>query len=547
MFLSLAGIICKILGLALRVPMSSESMLGLQGVGLYQLAYPIYQLLVAVSTAGLPAAISKQVAHHLAQNDPAGARMVFIVARRLLLLLGIVLTIIMLAAAPVVGSIIGDKGVVPSILALAPSLLFVAVICSYRGYFQGMQRMVPTAWSQIIEQGVQLVIALILIRLFIHKGIVVAAAMALVGATAAEGVAMLYMMWDYRRNKWHYDAAIAQQRAREKAEGIGPRERRRSPRTVQDELLKFALPITLGALLMPLVTTIDSFLFNNIVKGQGVTADAARAMYGALTSDAQTLVNMPAVISVALSMSLVPAISDAMARRDHGQLQRRVDMGLRLSIMLSLPCMLGMMVLAGPLTMLLYPSRSAEHMQLSSQLMAILSPSLLGLCIMQTGNAILQGMGKVKLPVRNLLIGAVVKVVLDLCLIGPLGVKGAAIATVGCYTVAGVLNLIQIAKNSPEPIQWNLRGFAAPTLSSLGMGVVLALVFPAFLKLGLALSNGMNFSAARALWVGDAIAVLLAFLLGVVLYFFLLIMMRGLSKDDCALLPGGKYLARFLR
>nr|MDD6336395.1 polysaccharide biosynthesis protein [bacterium] len=520
--LSLAGIISKVLGMLYRVPLSN--VLGTEGMGVYQMAYPVYQTLVSISTAGLPAAISQLVARNLAADDAHGAKAVFTVALKLLTWMGVISTAIMLLGAPLIARVIGDAAIWPTIMMLSPSLLFVAIICAYRGYFQGMQRMMPTAVSQVIEQGGKLVVGLVLAILFIKKGVVIAAAMGLLGATAAEGMAMLWMMFVHRRMKAKGELAALD----------APPSRPQIPaRQVLEKLLMVAVPITLGALAMPLVYSVDAIIVNNLLRGMGYTVEAARSAYGALTNDAQTLVNMPAVVTVALSMSLVPAVASAMAQKSRYELNRRVRMGLKIAVMVGLPASVGLMLLAKPFIGMLYASHTPEEIELGARLTVTLAPSLFFLALMQTGNAVLQGMGRVNAPVKNLLAGAVVKVVWDLSLVSKPGINvyGAAMATTACYATVAILNIVCILRYGRGAIKLHWRDALAPVVSTAAMAGVVVLVY-----------KGVGQVLKR-----PTIGSLAAVAVGVVVYAVLIFALGAISRDELDMIPGGRHLARFVR
>jgi len=519
--LTVAGLICKLLGMYMRAKLTSQSYLTPYGMGIYQYAYPVYQWLVAISTAGLPAAIAQRVAARMAEGNPQGAHAVFVVSRRLLVALGLVFTILMMALAPAAGALLKMPDAVPGMIALAPSLFFVAVICAYRGYFQGLQRMGPTAVSQIIEQAVQVVLALVLVRLFISKGIVIAAAMALIGASAAEACAMWFMTFLYRNERKNLRRTRPMMR------------RRINQREVLKDLLSIALPISIGAMLMPLTTSIDSVIFTRSLLAQGYGSIQVASFYSILTNDAQTLTFMPAVMTVAISLSMLPAISDAMTQKNSQLLARRASTGFKLLQLFTLPCVAGLMVLANPFMHMLYGDHTPEQIILAARFMLLLSPGLFFLGLMQNGNAILQGMGRPRIPVRNLLFGALIKVVWDIALIRHPGytVYGAPLATTACYALVAILNLMDIRVVSEGAVRFNWRGMLAPLGASAVMAVVVGVCYK--------LLHG---------WMGGGytIPAMISAILGVAVYLVCVILLRGVTPEDLDMMPGGKFLKRFL-
>ena len=259
---------------------------------------------------------------------------------------------------------------------------------------------------------------------------------------------------------------------------------RKSQKSLAGELLRIAIPITLGACIMPLVGLLDSLIVKNTMVSIDYSAFNsldADGSFGVLTGLVNPLINMPAVLSLALCMSLVPAISESRAKRDDVSMSNRSAMGFKLAILIGLPCTVGMYLLSGPIIDLLYFSKniSDQARLIAANLLEILAVGVLFLTMLQTMTGILQGAGKQIIPVINLLIGGAVKVVLSLLLIRipELNISGAAIGTAACYGIAALLNVAAVIKYSKPSIR-AVSGIFMPVVSTAVMGLLIYFMYP---------------------------------------------------------------------
>jgi stage V sporulation protein B len=248
----------------------------------YEVAYPIYSLLLVISSSGLPTAISKLVAEHMATGRPGAALYVFKSSRRLLLLIGTVCSAALLAAAGVYAAAVGMPDSKYAIMGIAPALLAVAVMCAYRGYFQGMQNMGATAVSQLIEQIGKLLLGLTLAKKFMALGAGYAALGATIGIAVSEfaALAVIMLMYAFRR-KSPIKPLIHQ------TENFSQ---------LSKKLLAIAVPITIGAAIMPLTGVMDSLTIVNELKALGFAQEAAQSAYAMLRSVVTPIINLPAVL-----------------------------------------------------------------------------------------------------------------------------------------------------------------------------------------------------------------------------------------------------------
>lgn len=514
--LGLIGLVCKVIGAFYRIPMAG--LIGEEGIGYYQTAYPVYLFLLAIASAGLPVAISKMVSERLTLGDHAGAHAVFRTAFRALLLLGLITTTLMALFSGVIANAVGNPDARHAFLAIAPSLFFVAIISAYRGYFQGMQAMSPTAFSQLIEQAGKLGLGLLFAYLWMHKGLEYGASGAMFGVTLSEVLALLFMFMVYAKRRKGIKQQIKQSRAFAPDKDIG--------RT----LLKLALPIVIGACAMPLVHTADTAIVNNALLAIGYEQKQAVEMFGLLTGIVNPLINVPAVLSLALAMSLVPAISVSKAKNDMAGASNKSALGFKLSLLVGLPCAVGFYLLAQPILHLLYAKLQGGNLELAAALLSIMAVGVLFLTILQTMTGILQGLGKTTVPVINLFIGVIVKIVLSLVLIRmpDFHVKGAAIGTVACYGIAALLNVICVLRYAKLRLRL-LDYVIKPLLAAAAMGLLVWFSFPLLNRL-----------------MPERLATLLIIAVAAVLYVAAVFIFGALKKEDMAFMPGGRRITRLL-
>lgn len=370
--------------------------------------------------------------------------------------------------------------------------------------------MAPTATSQVIEQFFRVSIGLGLAIYFLPKGLQYAAAGASFGATAGGIFGFAGILLIYAMNK----KAIAR-----KLEGAD-RTPQESARKILWALLVIAIPITIGASIMPIINAIDAAIVKIRLVGIGYDSAVARGLYGQLTGMAAPLINFPQVLTQAVAMSLVPVVASARRRGDLAFMQKNIALGLRYAFILSVPCAAGMIVLAEPIMLLLYPLQPESAVNAASCL-AILAMGIVFLATVQTLTGVLQGVGKQVIPVRNLFFGAIVKIVATYILTGipSINVRGAAMGTVMAYFVASLLNLLSVKKYTHTVIDFKLT-FIKPLVSATVMGVVVIFAYR-FMLSGL----------------GNSLATLLAIIIGAIVYVCMIFITKSVTLEELEMLP----------
>ncbi len=429
-----AGIlIVKLIGMFYKIPLIN--IIGEAGAADFNNAYNIYAVLLTVSTAGLPVAVSKLVSEANALNRRNQVRRTFRLALVLFLTLGLISFLVMFFRADALAGMMNDSKAAAGIRALAPAVVCVGCLAALRGYSQGHSNMAPTSVSQIIEALCKLVVGLGLAFWLVKQGKDpdVAAAGAITGVTVGTVVALIYMVLDFFLS-----------RGREDTHGT---DRPDSAGSILANILKIAVPITLSSSMVGIVTVIDS----SLVQGQlqsalNLTEKASRTLYGNY-SGALNIYNLPTSLMAAITASVIPAVSAALARRDRRGAARITGSALRITALLSFPMGVGLFVLGTPIIRLLFPSLNVE---VAGPLLSTLGVATPFVCMVLVCNSVLQAHGFINLPVIVMVLGGIVKIVNNYNLVGAIGIAGAPVGNILCFGLALVLDLVVITRVIPN-------------------------------------------------------------------------------------------------
>ena len=466
MVLGAGGILAKFLGVLYRIPLSN--IIGAEGIGLYQMVFPFYTLLLTISSAGLPAAISKMVAEALAQNDRKGAEKVFKAAVVSLSVLGVIATLLVFALHKVVAKLQGNSAAALSYVGIAPALFFVALVSAFRGFFQGRQNMLPTALSQLTEQIVKIAFGIVFAKMLLPYGTAYAALGALLGVSVSEAFAaaqlwIQYLVYKKKERKHRYipeadchGDGVHADGERQACAAPSPCDTVTIPTaprpSVVRRLFAISIPITLGAIILPVTQLIDSALVINILKGGGFSERISTILYGLMTGHVMSLINMPVVLSVAVAAAVMPGIAASNIKGNKPAVEKKTGSALRTAVILAVPCVVIMCVFSRQIIGLLY-GRSLRNdpvleAETAARLLSATSLSIVYIAVVQVITAALQAVGKTYVPVINLGIGSAIKIVLNLVLISSprLHIYGAAISTCACYAVAALLDMAALRK-----------------------------------------------------------------------------------------------------
>lgn len=532
--LAISTILVKLCGALYKIPLGN--ILGEEGITHFNTAYNIYSVLLTLSTAGLPLALSKLVSEADSMGRTNQVRRCFRAAMGLFVAIGAVGTAAMLLCTEQLAAWMNNSMAYWPIKALGVSVLCVSIMCAYRGYAQGRRNMVPTAVSQLIESFFKLLVGLPLAWYLIRAGysLEIGAAGAILGVSAGIVLAMVYMVVNYLRHRSQLPAG-----------GDIPQ----SYGAVFKRLLWLGIPITIGQAGMSILNMLDQ----KIIMGQlqaltareiaagvlpAMTATeieaASSALYGQYTFSSNLYNLLPAFLP-AVAISLVPAISVAVARRDHRDVNRVVSASFRLIAALAVPAGVGLSVMAGPILLLLYPSQQTAAVAAAYHL-RILGIASIFVCVMLLTNSIMQAHEKVRLPIYTMLIGGTVKVAINYLLVGraDINIKGAPIGTLVCYALIAVLNLMLVYRMLEKKPNY-LSFFVKPVLASAVMGAAAWA------------SHGLFSRVLGAGYLRQSLATLLAIGVAVVVYLILVIALRIITREDLKLVPKGDKIARLFR
>lgn len=523
--LTFGVIIMKILGAIYKIPLGN--ILGDTGYGYFLAAYNIYNVMLTVSTAGLPVALSRLISEANELGRPNQARRTFRVAFITLFVLGAVLSLIMLLFPSEMAIILISKPEsAQSVLALAPAVLLVCLASAYRGYIQGNSNMTPTTVSQVLEVLAKVVSGLILAWTFtkMGKSLPVRVGAATFGVTIGSAVALIYLFIAYKKN-------YAPSKADKASDDVPD-----SAKKTLIRFLKIGIPITLGASVMSLISLIDTKLVNSQLQASaGLTKELADTLFGSY-SKMQTLYNLPAAFITPLTISVVPAISAAVAHKKHDEACDIAQSSMRISAVLALPMGIGLSVLSYPIVHTLY---SDTH-EIGPTLLTLLGVASFFVCMALIMNAILQANGNEKYPVYSMIVGGVVKICVNWVLVGNpnINIVGAPIGTICCYFVMCVMNAIFIKKSLVKKPSYT-KIIVRPLISSLVMG---AGAWGVYGILSRVLSGGGDLGRIKM-----ALAMLVAIGVAVIIYLVLIIATHAITAEDMRLIPKGDKLAKLLR
>lgn len=521
LILTVGGMVVKVIGSLNWIFLSR--ILGGEGIGLYQMAFPLYLLALNISSAGLPVAISILTAERIARNDFWGARRVFHLSLALLTVTGLVLSAALFLSASwlIDFRVIRDPRAYYSLIALSPAIFFVTILASFRGYLQGWQMMTPTAVSQIIEQIVRVAAMLIFAGALLPMGLEYAAGGASLGAAAGSVAGLLVLLYYYRRLRDRFSGQ-ANCTALEPENG----------KKIVKRLVSLAWPVSLSSIMLPLVANLDLIVVPLRLEKAGYSVAQATELFGYLTGMAVPLVNLATILTASLAVSLVPAISAAHSLGDFQGVRQKISAAFRLTYLVAIPGVVILFLLAEQIAGIVYNAPQAGG---SIRILA-LSVFFLGLHQISTGS--LQGMGLTLLPVLNMGLAAVIKVFLNwtLTAVPWLGIEGAAWATVIDIGLAAGLNIYWVRRYAKFTL--GREAFFKSIIAACVMGFAMILAY----------------GYLENLLVNAIPVTLLTFLAGCLSYSVMLLLLGGVGERDIIRIPlvGGKlcsilYKCRLLR
>lgn len=522
--LAIAGIVVRIIGLLYRIPLTN--IIGEGGIGVYSTAYSVYNILLLISSYTLPLAVSRLVASRLALKQYINTRRIFICACFFALVSGGIMGIICFLGADSFAALMNMPQAALAIKTLAPTIFIMAFLGVLRGYFQGHGTMIPTAQSQVFEQIVNAAVSIIAGLLLFRQGAAMdlaqgtgdyyssayGAAGGTIGTGAGAATAFMFCTVLY---------TLQRRPALKRCVRDGSGSTERYP-LLMKALVMTIFPVLLSSTVYQISSIIDQGIF-----GAYIQTDY-KSIWGAYSGKYTVLIHVPTAIASALGSAVIPALAASAAKRDSKDLAKKSGLAIRFNMFIAIPATVGMAVLARPIMDMLFSSDNT----LAAGLMMAGSSAILFTALSTIGNSVLQGMGNIWIPVRNAAI-ALVSHIAFLALIlwvFDAGIYGVVIANIFFYIVMSVLNIISLSRKIGYR-QNIYKTFVSPLVSSAIMGLAAWLIY-----LGVHAVSGSN-----------ALSVLLAVLLGVIIYLEALILTGGIVEKDLNRVEIGRKMVRMLK
>lgn len=542
--LAASAILVKVIGAIYRIPLGN--ILPNEVMADYNSAYNIYNVFMTISTVGLPVALSKTISEANTLGRYNQVQKIFRVAFYAFLLIGLVGFFCMtVLAAPLSELVLSNPKAVYCVLALSPSVICVCVVSAFRGYFQGHFNMVPTGVSQVIEAFFKLVIGLALAAYFVYIAVKpeFGSVGAIIGISIGSIVALLYMLMKYMRTR-REDRTVAEDRPD-------------TSRKILGSLLKLAIPITLSSAASSLITLIDNKLVMSqlrsvyqMIDGLSVDAalDAARDLYG-IYAKTMSIYNLPFSMMVPLTACIIPAVSACLSKKDRLGARNISESAVRVGLLVALPMGMGLFALGGPIMSLLFPALDSA---IAGPLLSTLGLASVFVALQLLCNSILQANGLVNLPILAVVIGGVVKLIVNYVLVGnpAIRISGAPVGTLCCFVVIALLEIFFIRRAVPSAPRF-ARTVAKPLVAAVVMAGAAwgshGLLNKIFRGMDMFRKVSEETGEVYFSYMGSALSTVGAIGIAAVVYLVLVLALRAISKEDLALMPKGDKIAKLLR
>lgn len=521
--LTLGVIIMKVLGAIYKIPLSN--ILGDAGYGYFNAAYSIYFVMLTISSAGLPVALSRIISERGGDENQALRSKIFRVSLISFTVIGIVLASLAWIFPDTLARVLLTKPEsARSIEALAPSILLVCILSAFRGYIQGHSDMKPTTLSQIIEVLAKVVVGLVLAKILLDKtgDVALAAAGAMFGVSAGSLASLIYIIFAYFRRK------------------------KSEPKTLNDKcdlksieivklLFKIGIPITLGSCVMSIISLLDTKLINSQLLSSGLSKELSDVLYGSY-SVMTSLYNLPAAFITPLTISLVPAISEAISLNEHSKAGNIAESSLGIAAVVFLPMCFGLIVMSKPIVAVLYENTYRT----GPVILSLLGTASIFICYALILNSILLANGNERVPMYAMLTGGVAKLLLNYRLVGDvrINIYGAPIGTIACYGIMCVISGLYLKKTMGEHLKFS-SVILKPLLCSLIMSFS---AFSSYTLIFKILQTQLGSSR-----ITMAISLLFSILLAAAVYLASVVLTKSISLADLKLIPKGEKIANLLK
>lgn len=513
LIIMISQVLIKVFGFIYRIILTNFPQFADEGNSYYGSGFQVYTLLLAIATTGIPNTISKLVSEKMALGDKKGAHKIFRTAMCVFSLIAIVFTLgLFFGASFISTNILKNPGVKYTLMALSPAIIFVAMSAVLRGYFVGMGNMMEYSKAQVLEQIINSVFSIIFVVMLLGSTPEIMAAGSTLATTVAASSAFLYLLLYYNKNK----KEIWNEMNKSKYFSVEP------TRKIAKKLISYAIPISLGSVVVALSGVIDLMTVMDGLNKFGYDLKTANEKFGILLGKVDILNAVPLSINVAFSVALVPFISSVLAKGKKEDAVNKINFSLKVSSLIALPCAVGLFILADPIFKMLFPNVPEGAYLLKIQCWMIIFSVLA-----QTVYGSLQGFGKLYIPGMCLAIGAFVKYLINVCFVPIYAEIVPAFSTVVYNMIAFSLSFIILFRTIGE--KPNLKElFGKPIIASIFMGIITFFTYKILIYINLS----------------NVIATLTSIVIAVIVYLILVVLLGILNKEEIEQLPYGNKICK---
>ncbi len=527
--LMISNVAVKLIGALLRIPLTN--IIGVEGMAYYNAAYSIYASFYTISTAGIPVAVSRMIATANAANNQNEIKKIFKVTFALFFIIGIAGTGAMMLFAKQFAVEAKMPDSFYAMLAIAPTIFFICLSSAYRGYFQGMQNMIPTAVSQVIESAVKLIIGIVCAIYFTRQGFPmhVTAAFVILGVTI--GV-LLGAVYGAITKAMFVSSAEYRNNLQKSADTT------RSWKNILKELVLIAIPITLASSIMGLTNVVDTMLLSSGFQATGISEKVATSYYGTYTSMVYPLFNLVPPFIYTFGISAIPAISASIAKGDKKQTERDIESAFRNCSIIAMPCAVGLAALSRGVISFLFKQEDIGEginrintLDLASPALSAIAVGILFLGVISITNSVLQACRGEKYTIISTVSGVAVKIAATYFLsrVSGLGLISAALSTLLCYFTIMCINLFFMVRET-DFVPKASKIFVKPLLASIVCG-------------GVAFAANFFMSSME---IAERLCTLVSIAAAAAAYLIVLLSLKGLSRYDVMMMPKGEKLCKIL-
>lgn len=515
--LALASIIVRLIGIVYRIPLTN--IVGNEGMGYYGFAFEVYQILVILSTSAIPVAVSKLTAARVAKREYKNAQRIFRCSIIFAAVLSGTLALITFVGARQISSFMfgGITEVAPALRVLAPTVFVCAVMGVFRGYTQGLGNMAPTGLSQVVEQIFNAIVSVAAAAILISRGAAYGAAGGTMGTFMGAVSSLVFLYFVYSANR----------------KGLNRRTKKDPTKKLMEDKEIYRLigltviPLILTSTIYQISSLLDSALFSNILKAIGYQSSFISSLYGIYSSKYQLLINLPLGITSALSVAMMPGIAGAIALNRKDQVREQMDMVIRMTMLIAIPCAVGVAVMGGPIMQMLFNDSTT----LPGRMLIVGAVTIIFYALSTLTSTILQASNHMRVPVINAAISLGVHIVFTVVLLAfaNLHIFALIYGNIVFSFCMCVLNLRSLAKL--VDYRMDIQKMCGSTLiASVIMGVVTFLVY-----------KGCIYVIHS-----NILSTLIAIIIAVVVYALFMILTRGVTEEELYMFPKGETLVRIL-